>query len=112
MATDAEVSPLPSELTTPPVTKMCFVMSGLILGKRCGRVRRGDGSPSVTISHRVARSNDRSRSGRVKTRSRRPARAVVPAPADKGVIIGRRVDPAVCLGNQPDADGAAGAEDA
>jgi hypothetical protein len=27
MPIEAHVSPLPSELTTPPVTKMCFVMS-------------------------------------------------------------------------------------
>jgi hypothetical protein len=29
MPIDALVSPLPSELTTPPVTKMCFVMGDL-----------------------------------------------------------------------------------
>src|SRR5438552_10252792 len=39
MPIEALVSPLPSELTTPPVTKMCFGMSA-IPGEWCGESKR------------------------------------------------------------------------
>jgi hypothetical protein len=31
MPMEAQVSPLPSELTTPPVTKMCLTWCGVVL---------------------------------------------------------------------------------
>src|SRR5215212_3730584 len=102
---EAEVSPLPRELTTPPVTKMCFVIARQSLRGR------------VFQPHYIARratNNQRSRSGRVKMSSSGPARPASPAvavPLNERGIIGRRVHAAVRFAHDPDVDRAPRPED-
>src|SRR5690242_19259455 len=86
---EAEVSPLPRELSAPAVTKICFVIARQSLRGR------------VFQPHYIARratNNQRSRSSRVKMLLRGAARPTFPAlavPLHERGIIGRRVHAAV-----------------
>src|SRR5579883_463441 len=109
MPIEAEVSPLPSELTTPPVTKMC-----LLIARRSWR--------KLTLQRHYiachAMNNQRRLPGRVKRSSRSAASPLCallsscPIPPHELRIIGRSVDSAVCVCHVPHGDCAASAEHA
>src|SRR4051794_11384146 len=106
MPMDAEVSPLPSELTTPPVTKMCFAMGradlGLGRGRGTGRERAGrESGETLTLLYRLPHPGAATavRPDRLARRSRRPARLPHPVGPQKGIVIGRRVHPPAGVGD-------------
>src|SRR5438105_1501221 len=85
MPIEAQVSPLPRELTTPPVTKMCLAIAGCSsVGARCASFYQFGGKLATVL--------------------RRVATATLAVKTHEAIVIGARIDAEAGVGDDPHLD--------
>src|SRR5437879_3959610 len=103
MPIEAQVSPLPRELTTPPVTKMCFTLLPSRFAASLGRARSALARGSrLNLIYPTARR--RPKAAARAPLSRGPAGTALPVRPDESLVVLRRVHPDGGVGDDADAD--------